>query len=121
MAIALLVLMLNSQELGMSLISMDHYPQLICKNETELLDILANHINQHVKGWRGSIHQEPYKGDFLVIFKALHFRKKKARDFSDIHIKIKNKLLKNEQTEEVINNLRPLWNEWCYCWRYIGH
>ena len=94
-------------------------------NREELLTQIEELLRQHKDGLRGSVHQEPYKGDFFRLFAAAfngglltvgHPGYLSADALTDILTSRAPELVDDEAWQI----LHGCWQEWTYAWRHVG-
>lgn len=95
--------------------------------QEEIVRELVNYLEQHLSGVRGSMDQEPYKGDFFRLFKEAfqqgYFDSGRpiltAGALIDI---LATRWLtgdsQDELKEELIDSLYTKWAEWRYAWEH---
>jgi hypothetical protein len=83
-------------------------------------------LRQHIDGLRGSVHQEPYKGDFFRLFAAAfnggliegpgRSDYLSADALTDVLAARSPEVLEGD----AFPNLHTFWQEWTYAWRRRG-
>ena len=80
-------------------------------------------LRQHKDGVRGSIHQEPYKGDFFELF-AIAFNGGLITSggqpgylSADALADIINERAPDVTDSHAFGHLHTFWREWAYAWR----
>jgi len=89
----------------------------------QIVRALADLLDQHRNGLRGSMHQEPYKGDFFRLFAAAfnaglieepgQTGYLSADALSDV---LTDRFPETVESEE-FSILHSFWGEWTYAWR----
>jgi hypothetical protein len=95
-------------------------------NHEQIVDGVIELLRQHERGVRGSIHQEPYKGDFFRLFAAAfnagliespgQTNYLSADALTDIVV-VKAPELANSKTS---HTLHSFWSDRTYAWRRHG-
>ena len=89
----------------------------------EIVEAIIGLLRQHSDGSRGTIHQEPYKGDFFRLFAAAFnaglLESTAQREYLSAD-SLRDILA--ARSAEVVNsgtfeNLHTFWQEWTYAWR----
>ena len=90
-----------------------------------MLDQIEELLRQHKDGLRGSLHQEPYKGDLFRLFAAAFngglIDSANQSDYlsadalTDTLATRAPKLLDQESW----HNLRRFWSDWTYAWQQV--
>ena len=89
----------------------------------QIIEEIAKLLRQHIDGLRGTIHQEPYKGDFFGLFAAAFnsglIKSPGQKDY--LSAEALTDVLAERAPETVdsdaFQHLRTFWNEWTYAWR----
>jgi hypothetical protein len=91
----------------------------------EIVDGVGGFIRQHKDGLRGSIHQEPYKGDLFRFF-ADAFNQGLISGPSQPGYLSADALADTlgERVPEIVGSkpfqeLHAMWGEWTYAWRHV--
>jgi hypothetical protein len=91
-----------------------------------IVELIIDLLRQHKDNLRGTIHQEPYKGDFFEIF-ALAFNagmfESSARDdylsaerLTSIILSRDPDVVDSTHLNTTWSNFRTFWQEWSYAW-----
>lgn len=84
---------------------------------------ISNLLSQHIKGCRGSIHQEPYKGDFFRLFATafnaglIESPGQPGHLSADALTDILSEKFPETVDNETFHNLHTFWQEWTYAWK----
>jgi hypothetical protein len=94
-------------------------------DRNEIVDTLGELLRQHKDGLRGSIHQEPYRGDLFKLF-AEAFNQGLITTPSQPGYLSADALSDtlSERVPEILDSqpfrdLHTMWGEWTYAWRHI--
>ncbi len=95
--------------------------------QEEIISQILEYLNWHLKGARGAMSQEPYKGDFFKLFKEAY-----QRGYFDHSSRpmLRGDALRsivaerwftddegeNEKKRYWMEKLFPKWDEWRYAW-----
>ena len=93
-------------------------------NKEEIITEIKTYLDQHLRNMRGSIYQEPYKGDFFRLFREAYRngycdvaspRPFTGDALSDI-IEQRWQLGEQKQRYSLMEKLFDMWDEWRYAW-----
>src|ERR1700730_16381411 len=97
------------------------------ENRNEILDGIVGLLRQHKEGLRGTIHQEPYKGDFFRFFAAAWNAGLidqpqppgylSADALADAPADCAPDVVDIERWDTTWFALLTMWGEWTYAWR----
>jgi hypothetical protein len=92
-------------------------------NHDEIVEGIIALLRQHSDGSRGTIHQEPYKGNFFRLF-AVAFNtglleRTAQREYlsADSLTDILTARSPEVVNSETFKNLHTFWQEWTHAWR----
>jgi hypothetical protein len=94
-------------------------------NREEILVKIEELLRQHKEGLRGSIHQEPYKGDFFRLFAAAYngglmdSPSHSGYLSADAMIDALASRAPDLNDQKTCENLYTFWLEWTYAWRQL--
>ena len=97
----------------------------------EILEGVIDLLRQHQKGMRGTIHQEPYKGDFFRFFAAawnagLLMNTPQPSGYlsadalADVLAERAPDVVDTERWDTTWFSLLTMWGDWTYAWRRHG-
>ncbi len=92
----------------------------------KIIEEIIDCLDSHLKGGRGYIGQEPYKGDFFKLFKEAYrngyFEDSTSQRLTGDALRdiLKERWLKedgkNDERMKLMERLFTMWNEWRYAW-----
>jgi hypothetical protein len=97
--------------------------------QEEIIQKVLEYLDQHLRGGRGYIGQEPYKGDFFALFKEA-FRNGyfevsprpllTGDAFRDVLVArwFTENEEDNEKRTRLMEQLFSRWDEWRYAWKH---
>jgi hypothetical protein len=92
-------------------------------NREKILEEIITLLRLHNEGLRGTIHQEPYKGDFFKLFAAafnsgfITDRSQPGYMSSDALASTLTNRAPEVATGKTYQTLLSFWGEWDYAWR----
>jgi hypothetical protein len=94
-------------------------------NHDAIVEAVIDLLRHHQDGSRGSIHQEPYKGDFFKLFAAAFnaglIESTSQADYVSADADHRCRCPRPEVlTSATWENLRMFWQEWTYAWRHCN-
>jgi hypothetical protein len=93
----------------------------------EIVDEVIELLRQHKKGWRGSIHQDPYKSDFFALFAKAYNAGLMRHGWDDVLFADALADCIADRAPELLDldprgtwvNLHTFWMEWTYAWQHM--
>ena len=89
----------------------------------EIVDQIGELIRQHKEGLRGSIHQEPYKGDlfrlFAEAFNAGLIIRSSQHLLADALADVLSERYPKIVDSQPFQDLRTMWRDWAYACRHV--
>ena len=97
--------------------------------QDEIIERIIVYLDQHLKGGRGYVGQEPYKGDFFKLFKEAYrnnffdvsSRPRLTGDsLSDIVVTrwFTGDEVEDDKRRHFMEQIFPKWDEWRYAWNH---
>jgi hypothetical protein len=95
-------------------------------NHNQIVNEIARLLREHIEGARGTIHQEPYKGDIFRLFAAafnaglIESPGRSEYLSADALADILATQAPETVESESFHSLHTFWHEWTYAWRRRG-
>ena len=93
--------------------------------QDEIINQIVEYLDQHLRGARGAMSQEPYKGDFFKLFEEAYrggyfdvtsSPRLTGDALSDVIVTrwFTGAEIEDKNREKLMHRLLPMWDEWRY-------